>query len=290
MRAYRPKEGLLGLTTFALLTALTACGGGAEEASSATEQQSAEAPAPTLPVGLSAEMRAAASKEHLAPNPRELQSAMTKAGISASLASLVPEREMDMSNENKDHVAVRTGVVLADLLLTVSEAEKADIVSRFKQIRAGLTVLKAGDDLPREIDDLIERIEADALSGTKLLFELDHLRAAVIPEIGYEADWTLPMLQAGAWLEGAHLISQALGDEPNDAGIGLLKQPEVVAYFLEYVQKQGEGRAESAVLETLEATLQKIKTICDQETMSAEDIKAINESTGVVLDLLLKRG
>ena len=70
----------------------------------------------------------------------------------------------------------------------------------------------------------------------------------------------------------------------------MLKQPEVVAYFLEYVQKQGEGRAESAVLETLEATLQKIKTICDQETMSAEDIKAINESTGVVLDLLLKRG
>ena len=288
MRAYRPKEGLLGLATFALLTTLTACGGGAEESTPDNNEQATAAP--VAPAGLSAEMRAAASKEHLAPNPRELQSAMTKAGISASLASLVPDREMDMTNENKDHVAVRTGVVLADLLLTVSEAEKADIVSRFKQIRSGLTVLKAGEDLPREIDDLIERIEADALSGSSLVMELDHLRAAVIPEIGYEADWTLPMLQAGAWLEGAHLISQALGDEPNEAGVGLLKQPEVVSYFLEYVTQEGEGRAESAVLDTLKATLEKIKTICDQEAMSSEDISAIHESTGVVLDLLLKRG
>ena len=77
------------------------------------------------------------------------------------------------------------------------------------------------------------------------------------------------MLQAGAWLEGAHLIS-ALGSEPNDAGIGLLKQPEVVAY-LEYVQKQGEGRAESAVLETLEATPEnqdnlRLWTRCRQKT------------------------
>ena len=153
-----------------------------------------------------------------------------------------------------------------------------------------LSVLKAGEDLPREIDDLIDRIEADSLTGDKLVFELDQLRAAVIPEISYEADWTLPMLQAGAWLEGAHLVSQALGDDPNGAGTALLKQPEVVDYFLRYVQQEGDGRAESAVLDTLKATLGKIKEICSQDAMTADDIKAIHESTGVVLDLLLKRG
>ena len=55
-------------------------------------------------------------------------------------------------------------------------------------------------------------------------------------------------------------------------------------------KKEGEGRAESKVLETLDATLSKIKEICSKDTLSAEDINAIHESTGVVLDLLLKRG
>ena len=129
----------------------------------------AAAEAPAAPAGLTEAMRAAASEEHLVPSPGEMQAAMSSAGIQTTLASLVSTREMDMSNPNKDHIAVRTGVVLADLLLTVSDADKADTVSRFKQIREGLSVLKAGEDLPREIDDLIERIEADSLTGDKLV-------------------------------------------------------------------------------------------------------------------------
>ena len=181
-------------------------------------------------------------------------------------------------------------MVLADMLLTVESASKEATVSRFKQIQAGLKVLKAGDDLPREIDDLIGQIENDSLTGSKLVFELDQLRAAVIPEISYEADWTLPMLQAGAWLEGAHLISKALADGGNSAGTELLQQPDVVDYFLRYVAKEGEGRADSKVLDTLKATLSKIKEIVSKETLTAEDISAIHDSTGVVLDMLLKRG
>lgn len=290
MRANRPSTGFFSLSTVALFSLLTACGGGEESSSTPETAPAAAAEAPAAPAGLTEAMRAAASEEHLVPSPGEMQAAMSSAGIQTTLASLVSTREMDMSNPNKDHIAVRTGVVLADLLLTVSDADKADTVSRFKQIREGLGVLKAGEDLPREIDDLIERIEADSLTGDKLVFELDQLRAAVIPEISYEADWTLPMLQAGAWLEGAHLVSQALGDDPNGAGTALLKQPEVVDYFLRYVQQEGDGRAESAVLDTLKATLGKIKEICSQDAMTADDIKAIHESTGVVLDLLLKRG
>ena len=281
----RPRHGLMALTTVALLSSLAACGGG-EEPAGPTKTQ----PDVVAPVALSPEMRAAAVEDHLVPSPGEMQAAMTAANIQASLASLVPEREMDMASDDKDHIAVRTGVVLADMLLTVESASKDATVARFKQIQAGLQVLKAGDDLPREIDDLIEQIENDSLTGSKLVFELDQLRAAVIPEISYEADWTLPMLQAGAWLEGAHLISKALEGNANSAGTQLLRQPDVVDYFLRYVAQEGEGRADSKVLDTLKATLSKIKEIVSKESLSAEDISAIHESTGVVLDLLLKRG
>jgi len=288
MRAIRTQCGLIGLTSLVLLSSLTACGGGAEEAAptETTTDQTSQA----KPANLSAELRAAAVEDHLVPSPGEMQAAMTAANIQSTLASLVPDRELDMTSDNKDHIAVRTGVVLADMLLTVEDASKDATVSRFKQIQAGLQVLKAGEDLPREIDDLIGQIENDSLTGSKLVFELDQLRAAVIPEISYEADWTLPMLQAGAWLEGAHLVSQALADNTSDAGAKLLKQPDVVDYFLRYVRQEGEGRADSKVLETLDATLSKIKEICSKDTLSAEDINAIHESTGVVLDLLLKRG
>jgi hypothetical protein len=286
MRTNRPRFGLSGLTSLALLSCLTACGGGGEEVAPANNPEAA-APAPA---SLSVEMRAAAVEDHLVPSPGEMQAAMTAANIQASLASLVPEREMDMSSDDKDHIAVRTGVVLADMLLTVEGAPKEATVARFKQIQAGLQVLKAGDDLPREIDDLIGQIENDSLTGSKLVFELDQLRAAVIPEISYEADWTLPMLQAGAWLEGAHLISKALADGANSAGTELLQQPDVVDYFLRYVAKEGEGRADSKVLDTLKATLSKIKEIVSKDALTAEDISAIHDSTGVVLDMLLKRG
>jgi hypothetical protein len=280
----RPRYGLLDLTSLALLSCLTACGGGGEEVAPPNKIEVAP------PASLSADMRAAAIEDHLVPSPGEMQAAMTAANIQASLASLVPEREMDMSSADKDHIAVRTGVVLADMLLTVESASKAATVARFKQIQAGLQVLQAGDDLPREIDDLIGQIENDSLTGSKLVFELDQLRAAVIPEISYEADWTLPMLQAGAWLEGAHLISKALEDGANSAGTELLQQPDVVDYFLRYVATEGGGRAESKVLDTLKATLSKIKEIVSKETLTAEDISAIHDSTGVVLDMLLKRG
>jgi hypothetical protein len=282
----RPRHSLSGLTSIALLSCLTACGGGGEEVAPANNPEAA-APAPA---SLSVEMRAAAVEDHLVPSPGEMQAAMTAANIQASLASLVPDREMDMASDDKDHIAVRTGVVLADMLLTVESAPKEATVSRFKQIQAGLQVLKAGDDLPREIDDLIGQIENDSLTGSKLVFELDQLRAAVIPEISYEADWTLPMLQAGAWLEGAHLISKALAGGANSAGTELLQQPDVVDYFLRYVAKEGEGRADSKVLDTLKATLSKIKEIVSKDALTAEDISAIHDSTGVVLDMLLKRG
>ena len=140
MRANRPSTGFFSLSTVALFSLLTACGGGEESSSTPETAPAAAAEAPAAPAGLTEAMRAAASEEHLVPSPGEMQAAMSSAGIQTTLASLVSTREMDMSNPNKDHIAVRTGVVLADLLLTVSDADKADTVSRFKQIREGLSL------------------------------------------------------------------------------------------------------------------------------------------------------
>jgi len=301
MRTNRPKKCLIGISTLVLLSSLAACGGeksGGETdpaQQTAGDQQANDASSSSYEGEfhtnkLSTEFRAQALETHLVPSPGELQSAMTAAGIKGSLATLVPERDLDMGSTSKDDIAIRTGVILADMLFTLETATKEETIARLQQMQEGLKVLDAGDDIPAEMDILIKDIQNDQLQGKKLMSELTLLHAAAIPELDYEAHWTLPMLQAGAWLEGAHLISSALADGGNDAGLALLRQPEVVDYFLRFVEAEGEGRADSKVLDTLKATLTKLKEICSRESMTVDDIKAIHDSTGVVLELLLKKG
>lgn len=268
--------------TAAIASMALACGGGEQPA----PVEPVEVVEAAAPAALTAEMRAGATQEHLVPSPGEMQAALSGAGIETSLGALVSRRDLDMSATNRDKVAVRTGVVLADLLLTVKTATLDDTVSRFGQLREGLVMLQTGSDLPREIDDLTERISNGALMGDHLVFELDQLRAAVIPELEYEADWVLPMIQAGAWLEGANLVAQAIKEGEPGVGNELLRQPDVVDYFLQYVQSEGDGRAADVVLMTLTATLESLKAICSKDSLEPSDIDTIQTSTQSVLELL----
>jgi hypothetical protein len=215
-----------------------------------------------------------------------MQRALESAGIESSLATLVPVRELDMAIQNKDQVAVRTGVVLADVLLTLRSAETADTVGRLQAVRDGLGTLQAGDDLPAELDDLIANIQNTGVTD-RLVFELDELSAAVIPEIQYEAEWILPLIQAGAWLEGANLVSTAIkasGDV--SASNNLLIQPQVVDYFLHYVEQEGQKKVDSVVLQQLLGTLGTLKTICESGDITSEDLDTIQSTTSSVLQLL----
>jgi len=272
----------LRFITVAIASIGLACGGGDQQAEvDPVEVLEAAPPAP-----LTTEMREGATQDHLVPSPGEMQAALSGAGIETSLSTLVSERELDMTATNRDKVAVRTGVILADLLLTVKTATTEETVARFGKLREGLVVLQTGSDLPREIDDLTERISNGALMGDHLVFELDQLRAAVIPELEYEADWVLPMIQAGAWLEGANLVAQAIKEGDPGLGNDLLRQPDVVDYFLQYVQTEGDGRAADVVLMTLTATLESLKAICSKDSLEAADIDTIQTSTQSVLELL----
>ena len=270
-----------------LMGALVACGGGDGPTSDAPEA-AADAPvAITPPPSLSAQLQEMAIQDHLVPSPGEMQRALSKAGIETSLSALVPVRDLDMTVANKDQVAVRTGVILADMLLTVKTVEATVTAGRLSKIKTGLQELNAGSDLPAEIDSLINRINNGALQGDRLLFELDELSAAVIPEIKYEADWILPLLQAGAWLEGANLVSKALKNEGKvEAATNLLVQPQVVNYFIRYVDAEAKEKVDSAVLVQLKKTLDSLKIICDGGTVGDGELDTIQSTTASVLELL----
>ncbi len=252
-----------------------------------------EAPAEIKPVappkvpGLD-ELRASAENIALVPSPAEMQKALGRAGLEAQLSEMVADRNLKMDVPNKDQVAVRTGVVLADMLLTVRKADKDKLVTQFGQIKAGMAELGAGGDIAATIDDIIGRIQNDAVSRDELVKELDELSGAIIPEVEYEAgDWAVPLIQAGSWLEGSNLVAGALKTAGTyDKATDLLKQPSVVDYFLQYVRTEGSDKAPSQVVTQLEKTLLTLKEICAKPTLGEDDVVTIQSATTSVLDLL----
>lgn len=282
------------MLSFPLLLAavLTGCSGDATTAEAPKDAPQAPAPDTTPatppPTLAAADLQAQAENIALVPSPAEMQKALEKAGVAGGLSKLVPTREYKMDVDNKDVVAVRTGVVLADALLTVKDAEKDVLVARLEKVKAGMTALGAGKDIEATIDELINAVKNDVKSRDELLKDLDELHGAVIPEIKFEAgERAVPLLQAGSWLEGSNLVSNAiLTSGKIEAGNSLLRQPQVAEYFLKYVQVEGADKAPAEVLKQLEGTLTKLKEIAAKPSLSTEDVTEVKAQTDSVLALL----
>ena len=270
------------------LSFLAACTG--EDPVEQPAEPPAEQPAaqPTPDVQLNpAELAAAAENVTLVPSPAEMQRALANAGLTSELASMVSDKDIGVEVDNLDQIAVRRGVILAEVVLTLKDAPKDKLVRRLESMKAGFIKLGAGSDIPNTIDELITSINND-LNREDLLDEVDLLSGAMVPELETEAgEWVVPLIQAGSWLEGAYLVSGAIESESKfEAAGSLLRQPEVVDYFLEYVQREGGDKAPDEVVKQLEATLVKLKSIAGKETLSADDVKEIHAATGAVLSML----
>lgn len=244
---------------------------------------------PDTPTLTAAELGTGGEKVTLVPSPVETQKALERAGIETQLSALVEDHSLDVRNENPDNAAVRTGVVIADMLLTVKTSDKAALLGQLASVQIGMEQLDGGADILRTIDDLEDRVRGDAVTRDELLKELDELSGALIPELEFNGqDRVVPLIQAGSWLEGANLLAKAVkaAGKP-DAADGLLKQPAVVDYFLTYVKSEGQARAPEAVTEKLEASLTTLKGIADKPaSLTAEDIDVVIKTTDDVLALL----
>jgi hypothetical protein len=253
------------MSTFRLLSVLllVACSDG--ETPPETKDPSAEAakPKPKTNKTFSVdELTKAALTVALVPSPAEMQKSLSNAGLSSKLATMVPmDRDISMTVEDKNNLAIRTGVVLADLVLTVKSSTKEEKVARLNKLKDGLKVLGGGEDIQKTIKDLVNQVNNEAFSDDDLLKEMDELSGVMVPELEYEAgEWVVPLIQAGSWLEGANLVSSAIIKESKyDAASQLLKQPRVVEYFLQYVEREGTKKAPDQVVAKLTTVLKSYK-------------------------------
>ena len=280
-----------------LMAALFAACSGDESASQTAEAPpgadanataEADAPKPPEKTFSPAELKAAAENVALVPRPAEMEKALAKAGINSRLGDMVADRDISTDHANLDQVAVRTGVVLADLVLTANSAPKEKTVQNLQKLKTGFSKVGAGNDIQATIDEMIKSIQNDALKGTELVQEMDELSGVLVPELETEAgDWVVPLIQAGSWLEGAHLVSGAIKAESQfGAADGMLKQPAVVDYFILYVNREGGDKAPDEVVSRLKETLNTLKEVASKPTLAQADVETIHSATGAVLTML----
>lgn len=277
-----------------LAALLVACSGDQPAEKPAAEKPAAENPAAGAPAKAPEktfspdELKAAAEDVALVPRPAEMEKALANAGINARLGDMVSDRDISTDHANLDQVAVRTGVVLADLVLTAKTAPKEKTVHNLEKLKKGFDKVGAGKDIQVTIDEMITSVNNDALKGTELVQEMDELSGVLVPELETEAgDWVVPLIQAGSWLEGAHLVSGALKAESKfDAADGMLRQPAVVDYFILYVNREGGDKAPDEVVAKLKQTLNTLKEVASKPKLEKADVETIHSATGAVLTML----
>jgi hypothetical protein len=237
----------------------------------------------------SEELASITGVQHLqTPSPKEMQVILSKSGVNMS-----PPADRNFANvgTERDSLAVQTGVLLADLVLTVNSVGKDKQVSYLTDLKSSCEKLNVGSDIPLEIQTVIDEVESGALADQKLVQKFDELHGVMVPELEQEdAKWLVPLVQAGSWLEGAHLVSAAFkGQSDLSAAEGILKQRGVVEYFQTYVnERAAQSNAPAAgVIKTLQATLEALHTVAVKAgPLDNSDIETIHSETGKVLDIL----
>lgn len=223
----------------------------------------------------------------LAPSPLKLEEEVRAAGVADALADLVPTSPAEVTTDDKDRIAVRTGVVLAYAVLGGKTTPKADFVAQLKSARAGMAGLGAGAGLLSTIDDSIKHVENDAASREDFLRELDQIVGYSVPEQGWGPDdRTGPLLQAGAWLAGTNVVARAIVRSGKaEAADKLLRHKDVADYFLGYVKAGGQEKA-GPVADQLAATLTRMSEIAAKPTLTVEDAASVADATDALLKLL----
>ena len=282
----------LSVVSVSLLLALAACSGGESQPTEpeTTETENKDGATENPDVNLTADqLKADAEYITLVPSPVETQKALEAAGIDKQLADLIEKRDFDMNEKDVDDVAVRTGVGIANMLLTVKTAPDDQLIDHLKQIQHGLKILGGGSDIDATIAEIQERVKAKAVTRDELLKELDELSGALIPELEFNGvKRIVPLIQAGSWLQGSNLVAKAIKEvnKPETAN-ELLKKPEVVDYFIKYVKDEGKEKAPAAVTDKLEASLNTLKGLAGKaDSFTGEDIDTVITVTNDVLTLL----
>ena len=224
----------------------------------------------------------------LSPSPLETQKTVQKAGISIALHELVEEHKYNFEGNSREQAAIRVGVLLCDVIVSIEHASKEEVIQKFSNIIEGMATMKVGIGLMDMIKEMHTQYANDAITKKELVEGLDNIAAMSVPEDGFSKDDpTGPLLQAGAWLQGVNLVSQAiLKEDKIEVANQLLRLEHVATYFLQYANGEGKEKTTEQILDQMKTSLTYLQTLAKKEKIGKQDLEQAIVETEKMLSFL----
>jgi hypothetical protein len=193
-----------------------------------------------------------------------------------------------ISTTDKDRAALQTGMVAAYTVLGGRTIDKAQLLAQMKALRAGLATVGTGEGTLKAVDRFVEQVQNDTAAREDFLKELDAEVQMTVPEEGWGPDDTTgPLLQAGAWLAGIHLVSKRIVEMDDAAAADkLLRRDDVADFFLRYITSDEGAAKAGSTSEAAANALGQLKAIGQRETIGTAGAKEVADITGTLLELL----
>jgi hypothetical protein len=216
------------------------------------------------------------------PAPTEFQAALKASDVDIDIRKLLKDSERTLEGKTRPVIALETGVRMANVLLTAQDGDKATVIARMKLAREGLVALNIPAETMAEVDRVIGDFESDKIGTSELVPALDVLAEQLNDDLNLGTDPnTATLVQAGGWVQGAHLLSSSLhaAGQGGDAA-ALLHQPTVLAYFKDFLNKAGAG---DPAVDVVLAEMDKLEALASKPALTSDDLHAIATHTGTIL-------
>ena len=116
-----------------------------------------------------------------------------------------------IGGDDPDQTALHTGMLLAWTLLGGRSAQPRCSGAQLEALRPGLKAAGAGPAALATVDAALASLPTEAAARTAFVRTLDTQVRAAVPAQGWAPeDHAGPLLHAGAWLGGLHVVSQAV--------------------------------------------------------------------------------
>jgi hypothetical protein len=236
-----------------------------------------------------AQLEKVASDVEVIPSPVKMKTELKKAGLNISVGEMIEQKALPSFDiEDKSRVAVLTGILLTDLVITVDKASPERIEKVLVKLKKGFEKLKTGNDIQSTIDDLITTVKTPDFDRSSFLDEVDMLSSVLVPELKSEAGtWAIPLIQAGAWLEGVQVISTSIKKEgAYEKGKKLFHHPGIAPYFIRYIDEAGKEKFSNNLNAQIKTALSKLDAYGKKAEVSKEEIDEVAQIVSDLMGLL----
>ena len=274
----------LRVSPLVLLLLAAACGGEKKDAAPAPTPEPVAAPTPA-PTGIDmSATRERAKTAMFVPAPSEFQAALKASGATLDWKSLITDSDRPLEGRNKPMIALETGRRIANLLLTVQDADKPTIERRMKAARDALTALGAPDTVLAEVDKVLADFTAGSIGAAELVPILDMLSHRLQGELAGAGEDVATLVQAGGWVQAVNLLATGLdrGGITGDAAL-LMRQPTVLSHFMEFLKKSAPAQGNDPDVLAVLAEMEKLSVIAAKPELVSEDVKAISIATTAIV-------